>query len=158
MTEEQKRKARKHGVVRQAKVINEVKGSGEFGRSRGYGFLEFKDHRHALMGLRWLNTHEVTIPEILEGLDEEQAKLAKAEGGVAKRRLIVEFAIENAQVVKRRFDTMAKRTREARDNKDFKGEKIDRNVREFKGKNDRNGRDFRGNGKRSRDDDDNEVT
>ncbi|KAF6063324.1 RNA recognition motif family protein [Candida albicans] len=78
-----KSKNSKHkGVVKQAKVIMEVKGSGETGRSRGYGFIEFRDHKAALMGLRWLNAHE------LEGLN--------------KRRLIVEFAIENAQVVKRR--------------------------------------------------------
>ncbi|RCK56292.1 Nucleolar protein 4 [Candida viswanathii] len=97
-----KSKNSKHkGVVKQAKVIMEVKGSGETGRSRGYGFIEFRDHKAALMGLRWLNAHEVTVPEILEGLDDEQKKLAELEG-LSKRRLIVEFAIENAQVVKRR--------------------------------------------------------
>lgn len=97
-----KSKNSKHkGVVKQAKVIMEVKGSGETGRSRGYGFIEFRDHKAALMGLRWLNAHEVSIPEILEGLTEEEKKLAELEG-LNKRRLIVEFAIENAQVVKRR--------------------------------------------------------
>lgn len=97
-----KSKNSKHkGVVKQAKVIMEVKGSGEIGRSRGYGFIEFRDHKAALMGLRWLNAHEVSIPEILEGLTDEEKKLAELEG-LNKRRLIVEFAIENAQVVKRR--------------------------------------------------------
>lgn len=97
-----KSKNSKHkGVVKQAKVIMEVKGSGETGRSRGYGFIEFRDHKAALMGLRWLNAHEVSIPEILEGLSDEQKKMAELEG-LSKRRLIVEFAIENAQVVKRR--------------------------------------------------------
>ena len=97
-----KSKNSKHkGVVKQAKVIMEVKGSGETGRSRGYGFIEFRDHKAALMGLRWLNAHEVSIPEILEGLTDEEKKLAELEG-LNKRRLIVEFAIENAQVVKRR--------------------------------------------------------
>lgn len=99
--EDKKKKNKKQGVVKQAKVIMEVKGSGEAGRSRGYGFIEYRDHKAALMGLRWLNAHEVTPAEILEGLDEKEKKLAATEG-LNKRKLIVEFAIENAQVVKRR--------------------------------------------------------
>ncbi|ODV80884.1 uncharacterized protein CANTADRAFT_46524 [Suhomyces tanzawaensis NRRL Y-17324] len=98
-----KKSSKNKGVIKQAKVIMEVKGTGETGRSRGYGFVEFRDHRAALMGLRWLNAHEVTIPEILEGLTDEEKKVASLEG-LAKRNLIVEFAIENAQVVKRRRD------------------------------------------------------
>jgi nucleolar protein 4 len=99
-----KKKNDKHkGVVKQAKVIMEVKGSGDHGRSRGYGFIEFRDHKTALMGLRWLNAHEVTIAEITEGLTDEEKKTAELEG-LSKRRLIVEFAVENAQVVKRRRD------------------------------------------------------
>ncbi|ODV94975.1 hypothetical protein PACTADRAFT_44185 [Pachysolen tannophilus NRRL Y-2460] len=98
---EESKKSKKKGVVRQAKIIMEVKGSGTAGRSRGYGFLEFRDHKSALMGLRWLNAHEVSQEEILEGLDEEEKKYIQLEGST-KRRLIVEFAIENAQVIKRR--------------------------------------------------------
>lgn len=98
-----KKNDKKMGVVRQSKVIMEVKGSGEHGRSRGYGFLEYRDHKTALMGLRWLNAHQVTIEEITEGLTESEKKLAELEG-LSKRRLIVEFAVENAQVVKRRRD------------------------------------------------------
>lgn len=101
--EDAKKKTKNTGVVKQSKIIMEVKGSGETGRSRGYGFIEFRDHKAALMGLRWLNNHEVTIPEILEGLNEEEKKLAQLDG-LNKRRLIVEFAVENAQVVKRRRD------------------------------------------------------
>lgn len=96
-----KKKTKHTGVMKQAKVINEIKGTGEAGRSRGYGFLECRDHKAALMALRWLNAHEVTIPEILEGLTDEEKKKAELDG-LSKRRLIVEFAIENAQVVKRR--------------------------------------------------------
>lgn len=70
--ETDKKKTKKLGVVKQAKVINEIKGSGEIGRSRGYGFIEFRDHKTALMGLRWLNAHEVTIPEVLEGMTDEE--------------------------------------------------------------------------------------
>lgn len=99
---EVKSKNSKHkGVVKQAKVIMEVKGSGEAGRSRGYGFIEFRDHKAALQGLRWLNAHEVSIDEITEGMTDEEKKVAKLDG-LNKRRLIVEFAVENAQVVKRR--------------------------------------------------------
>lgn len=101
--EKKKKKGKHSGVVKQAKVIMEIKGTGEAGRSRGYGFLEFRDHKSALMGLRWLNAHEVTNEEIMAGLDEEEQKIASLEG-ITKRRLIVEFAIENAQVVKRRKD------------------------------------------------------
>lgn len=101
--EDEKKKTKNTGVVKQAKVIMEVKGTGETGRSRGYGFIEFRDHKAALMGLRWLNNHEVTIAEIVEGMDENEKKSAQLDS-LNKRRLIVEFAIENAQVVKRRRD------------------------------------------------------
>lgn len=111
--ETDKKKTKKLGVVKQAKVINEVKGSGEIGRSRGYGFIEFRDHKTALMGLRWLNAHEVTIPEVLEGMTDEEKKLAELEG-LAKRKLIAEFAVENAEVVKRRRE----KTYQARNNKE----------------------------------------
>lgn len=98
----QEMKKSKHaGVVKQAKVVMEVKGTGDVGRSRGYGFIEYRDHKTALMGLRWLNAHEVTPEEAVEGLtDEEKKNVRSKESG--KRRLIVEFAVENAQVVKRR--------------------------------------------------------
>lgn len=95
-----KKKDKKHGIVRQSKIIMEVKGS-TVGRSRGYGFVEFRDHKTALMCLRWLNAHEVTKEEIIEGLTEEEQKLLDPDS-FKKRRLVVEFAIENANVVKRR--------------------------------------------------------
>lgn len=100
--EEVKLKKSKHaGVVRQSKVVMEVKGTGDIGRSRGYGFIEFRDHKTALMGLRWLNAHEVSAEEIQEGLSEEEKKETDMTG-LSKRKLIAEFAIENAQVVRRR--------------------------------------------------------
>ncbi|KAH3671020.1 hypothetical protein OGAPHI_000731 [Ogataea philodendri] len=102
--EEEKKSKKQTGVVKQAKIITEVKGSGAMGRSRGYGFLEYRDHKSALMALRWLNAHEVSREDILVGLDEEQKKVAESEGTITKRRLIVEFAIENAKVMKRRHD------------------------------------------------------
>lgn len=97
------RKANKQGIVRQAKIVYETregtkvpeKGGG--GRSRGYGFIEYVTHRHALMGLRWLNCHPVEIPA---NPDNEERD--------TKKRLIVEFAIDNAQVIKRRQELQEK--------------------------------------------------
>lgn len=85
--------SKKAGVVKQAKIIQELKGSGEAGRSRGYGFLELRNHKAALMALRWLNAHAVTKEEIAASAQEAEPDKV--------RRLVVEFAIENAQVVKR---------------------------------------------------------
>lgn len=138
--DDEKKRISKHGVVTQAKVINEVKGSGEYGRSRGYGFLEFRDHKHALMALRWLNAHEVTKEEIVSGLTDEQKRMAEREKTINRRRLVVEFAIENASVVKRRQEQIIrsrnegathKRKRDDGDNddkeKDIKKAKFDKN-------------------------------
>lgn len=103
---QQKKKDKKHGVVKQAKVIMEVKGS-SVGRSRGYGFVEFKDHKHALMGLRWLNVHLVSQDEVFEGLTEEEKKMIDYDD-TKGRRLCVEFAIDNSNVVKRRIESTAR--------------------------------------------------
>jgi nucleolar protein 4 len=87
---EKQRKAKGKGIVRQSKIVFEgregakVSEDSGAGRSRGYGFIEYSSHRWALMGLRWLNGHVV------------ESATGK------KQRLIVEFAIENAQVVSRR--------------------------------------------------------
>ncbi|KKA27123.1 hypothetical protein TD95_000366 [Thielaviopsis punctulata] len=86
---EHSRKMRGKGVVKQAKIeFESAEGSKmpekEGARSRGYGFIEYTSHRWALMGLRYLNGHQV---EDRDG---------------RKKRLVVEFAIENAQVVARR--------------------------------------------------------
>ncbi|KUJ19663.1 RNA-binding domain-containing protein [Mollisia scopiformis] len=87
---EKQRKAKGKGIVRQAKIVFEGREGAKIpeesgaGRSRGYGFVEYSSHRWALMGLRWLNGH---------ALENASGK---------KQRLIVEFAIENAQVVQRR--------------------------------------------------------
>ncbi|RKF79193.1 putative RNA-binding protein C4F6.14 [Golovinomyces cichoracearum] len=87
---EQQRKSKGKGIVRQAKIVfegregNKIAEDSGAGRSRGYGFIEYYSHRWALMGLRWMNGHAV------------QNNSGKTQ------RLIVEFAIENAQVVQRR--------------------------------------------------------
>jgi len=107
---EKRRKAQGKGIVRQAKVVEEKAGTG---RSRGYGFIEYSSHRWALMGLRWLNGREVggTAAPTEGGTRKGATRTAKEKGKGAvptptieekKKRLIVEFAIENAQVVARR--------------------------------------------------------
>ncbi|KAI8057171.1 hypothetical protein BDF22DRAFT_669890 [Syncephalis plumigaleata] len=52
-------------------------------RSTGFSFIEYSDHAHALAALRFLNNN----PHAIAG---------------HKRRLMVEFSIENAQILKRR--------------------------------------------------------
>ncbi|KAJ9297958.1 hypothetical protein DTO271G3_4179 [Paecilomyces variotii] len=98
---EKERKLKGKGIVKQTKIVFEgrdgskIEEKSNAGRSRGYGFIEYATHRNALMGLRWLNGHAVEMkPE-----NGEKGK---------KKRLIVEFAIENAQVVKRRNEHQAK--------------------------------------------------
>lgn len=97
---EKLRKRKGQGVVRQAKIVFEGREGSKVdeksgaGRSRGYGFVEYFTHRHALMGLRWLNGHAVDAPT-KAGAEDEKDK---------KKRLVVEFAIENAQVLKRRSE------------------------------------------------------
>jgi nucleolar protein 4 len=87
------RKQQGKGIVKQAKIVFEGREGAKVdeksgaGRSRGYGFVEYVSHRAALMGLRWLNGHAV-----------------KAGAEERSKRIIAEFAIENAQVVSRRND------------------------------------------------------
>lgn len=102
---EKARKAKGKGIVKQAKVVYEGREGGKVaeesgaGRSRGYGFIEYSSHRWALMGLRWLNGHAVNPSKgTATGMDVQERK----------KRLIVEFAIENAQVVGRRHEREAK--------------------------------------------------
>jgi nucleolar protein 4 len=106
---EHRRKEKGVGVVKQAKVVFETRDGKKVdestgaGLSRGYGFIEYSSHRWALMGLRWLNGHAL-----------------KNEAGRTVR-LIVEFAIENAQVVSRRkANEIRARTKraEAQENED----------------------------------------
>ncbi|THC96766.1 hypothetical protein EYZ11_003775 [Aspergillus tanneri] len=113
---EQQRKKKGQGVVRQSKIVFEgrdgskVEENSGAGRSRGYGFVEYYTHRHALMALRWLNGHAVEAPTT--GSEDAQDK---------KKRLIVEFAIENAQVVKRRIEQQAKVRNQKKDSMQGEG-------------------------------------
>ncbi|KAK9365022.1 hypothetical protein V1509DRAFT_634509 [Lipomyces kononenkoae] len=130
---------KKHGVVKQVKIIYEDKNSGS-GRSRGYGFIEYSSHRLALMGLRWLNAREIGPKDLVQlqpiaARAEEKSKSKKVKKVEAdkdlesfrKRRLVVEFAIENIEVVKRRQarETKARNKNVKKDddgNKEIQGE------------------------------------
>lgn len=97
------RKRAGKGIVKQATVVFEgasgtkVGEDSGAGRSRGYGFIEYYTHRNALMGLRWLNGHAIGYQ-----VTENKKQVTKEDVEDRKKRLIVEFAIENAQVVMRR--------------------------------------------------------
>ena len=102
---EKARRAKGKGVVKQAKVVFESKEGSKIdeknqaGRSRGYGFIEYYTHRAALMGLRWLNGRAVE-PNAQAFEDSSLSK--KSTMREHRKHLIVEFAIENLQVVNRR--------------------------------------------------------
>ena len=95
---ERSRKAKGKGIVKQAKVVfmaregRKVAENSGAGRSSGYGFIEYTSHRWALMGLRWLNGHAA----------KDLQNVAKEDLREKKSRLIVEFAIENTQIVNQR--------------------------------------------------------
>lgn len=97
---ERARKIKRKGIVKQAKVVFEIREGKKVaedsgaGRSSGYGFIEYSSHRWALMGLRWLNGYST------RGLQA----LCSKEITDKQSLLIVEFAIENTQVVGKRFE------------------------------------------------------
>ncbi|MCJ1481266.1 RNA recognition motif-containing protein [Schaereria dolodes] len=103
---EKARKAKGKGIVKQAKIVFEGREGGKVaedsgaGRSRGYGFVEYISHRWALMGLRWLNGH--AVGQLSKAADASPSSRQQSQD--KKKRLVVEFAIENAQVVGRRLD------------------------------------------------------
>ena len=115
------RGVRQAKIVRQADRVDAVTGKG---RSKGYGFLELGAHADALRVLRWANNNLevgrlfeewwkeelgdlIKIEKKKEKKEEgrlERMKAELAEGAEKRARgtLIVEFSIENVQVVKRR--------------------------------------------------------
>lgn len=107
-------------LVRQQDRVDAVTGKG---RSRGYGFVEMSTHADALRVLRWANNNSDVGALFEKWWKEELEDLVKAEkakktgdgrlerlkkeledGPPKKSRgtLIMEFSIENVQVVKRR--------------------------------------------------------
>ena len=106
---ERDRKAKGKGIVKQAKIVFEGRDGGKVtedsgaGRSRGYGFIEYSSHRWALMGLRWLNGHVVNPSTAVTDKTVSSPIVSER-----KKRLVAEFAIENAQVVLRRQEREVK--------------------------------------------------
>ncbi|KDQ23410.1 hypothetical protein PLEOSDRAFT_1109053 [Pleurotus ostreatus PC15] len=112
-------------IVRQQERVDPITGKG---RSKGYGFLEMHKHADALRVLRWANNNaevmtlfrgwwkeelkdlmKVEKERLKETKEIDDARLqrmkAESEGGPpkgGKDTLIVEFSIENIQVVQRR--------------------------------------------------------
>ncbi|GLB42149.1 putative RNA recognition motif containing protein [Lyophyllum shimeji] len=108
-------------IVRQQERVDSVTGKG---RSKGYGFVEMHTHADALRVLRWANNNPAVEPlfeewwkdELRDLIKVETAKEQKDEARLAKLKeelerergrkgkgtLIVEFSIENIQVVQRR--------------------------------------------------------
>jgi len=106
-------RVRQAKIVRQADRVDTLTGKG---RSKGYGFLELREHADALRVLRWANNNPDVLSLFSEWSSAEEKKdtdPARAKrttdmenrGSSAKQPrglLIVEFSIENAQVVRRR--------------------------------------------------------
>lgn len=107
-------------IVRQHERVDPVTGKG---RSKGYGFIEMPRHADALRVLRWANNNPAVAPLLSTWWKEELGDLIKLEKGkgepdearlkrmkdelegqvkTPKGTLIVEFSIENVQVVQRR--------------------------------------------------------
>ncbi|KAG2151570.1 uncharacterized protein EDB93DRAFT_1103019 [Suillus bovinus] len=107
-------------IVRQHERIDSVTGKG---RSKGYGFIEMPRHADALRVLRWANNNPAVAPLLSTWWKEELGDLIKLEKGkkdpdearlkrlkdelegqvkIPKGTLVVEFSIENVQVVQRR--------------------------------------------------------
>lgn len=108
-------------IVRQQDRVDSVTGKG---RSKGYGFVEMERHSHALQVLRWANNNPTVghlfeawwkdelssllkIEEARKPQDEARVKRIRDEisNGVPKKSrgtLIIEFSVENIQVVQRR--------------------------------------------------------
>jgi len=116
-------------VVRQTDRVDSITGKG---KSKGYGFLELHKHADALKVLRWANNNpsvnalltdwwkdEINdlISNLTSGkaaktdedsgtrlkrLKDELEKIESGSGRKAKGALIIEFSIENVQVVSRR--------------------------------------------------------
>ncbi|KAI9295352.1 RNA-binding domain-containing protein [Neoconidiobolus thromboides FSU 785] len=92
----------KKPMVTQAKIVrskDRVDAKTNLARSKGYGFVEFTHHAHALAALRYLNCNPAVFPE-----KSKLAKGKKHEETIRGHLLMVEFAIENKVILKRRTD------------------------------------------------------
>ncbi|KAK0488072.1 hypothetical protein EDD18DRAFT_1360030 [Armillaria luteobubalina] len=144
-TSGKKNKKKPDSRVKQAKIIRQhervdvITGKG---RSKGYGFVEMHTHADSLRVLRWANNNPSVGKLLQEWYKDELKDLIKAEKGKGKEKddarlkrlqdeqekapavkgtLIVEFSIENVQVVQRR--STQQRERATNTDKEKKGKK-----------------------------------
>ncbi|ETI54536.1 hypothetical protein F441_02631 [Phytophthora nicotianae CJ01A1] len=107
--------------VRMAKVVRDMESAkvGKEPRSRGYGFVEFSEHLHALAALRILNNNPKYTSYAAGRVPASGAPDS------SKSRLIVEFALENHGKLKlreKRAADAAKKREEERALKEAQGE------------------------------------
>ncbi|KAL3665917.1 hypothetical protein V7S43_009337 [Phytophthora oleae] len=107
--------------VRMAKVVRDMESAkaGKDPRSRGYGFVEFSEHLHALAALRILNNN----PKYTSYAAGRVATSGSPDS--SKSRLIVEFALENHGKLKlreKRAADAAKKREEEQALKEAQGE------------------------------------
>ncbi|KXN82917.1 hypothetical protein AN958_02000 [Leucoagaricus sp. SymC.cos] len=118
-------------IIRQRERVDAITGKG---RSKGYGFIEMHKHSDALRVLRWANCNAGIGPLFEEWYKEEMEDLLKIEktkgeerddakikrmreeiengpGKKGGKTLIVEFSIENVQVVQRRNNKQSETTK-----------------------------------------------
>ncbi|KAF9913988.1 RNA recognition motif-containing protein [Lobosporangium transversale] len=105
----------KRVMVKQAKVVrskDRVDAATQMLRSKGYGFLEYSTHAHALAGLRWLNNNPTLFG--------------------AKKCLIVEFSVENVMVNKQRDERETRRVMKRKRNENDEEEEEEEEGQEAK--------------------------
>ncbi|KAJ2823470.1 RNA recognition motif-containing protein, partial [Coemansia sp. 'formosensis'] len=111
--------------VSQAKIVrssDRVDVASGKARSKGYGFIEFTTHAHALACLRYLNfrnTAQAFSKHLMDD-DEPEESTSKSAHKISRRSIRVMFAIENAQVIKKRElrSTLAAKHRAGKSNND----------------------------------------
>ncbi|RHY23424.1 hypothetical protein DYB32_009206 [Aphanomyces invadans] len=117
--------------------------AGEDPRSRGYGFVEFSQHVHALAALRKLNNNPAYTEYSGRGV-----KPARGTADKDKTRLIVEFALENHGKLKlreKRMNDAKKRRDEELMLRKAQGEVIEKVERKSRGKRQREAKARRAN-------------
>ncbi|CAK4506668.1 unnamed protein product [Aphanomyces euteiches] len=130
--------------IKLAKIVRDVDNvkPGEGPRSRGYGFVEFSQHVHALAALRKLNNNPAYTQYSGRGV-----KPARGAQDKDKTRLIIEFALENHGKLKlreKRMNDAKKRRDEDKMLRKAQGEEVPEKVeRKSRGKRQREAKALR---------------
>lgn len=101
----------------EARVMKNRQASGKLGKSKGFGFVEFTQHQHALTALRRLNNN----PDIF----------------TSQKRPIVEFAIEDKVALNKRKKRMEKALAKRQAKEKEEGEKAKKKEKKKKRKEDK---------------------